>query len=138
MENVARSPEAKIEDNVLIGPQVVIGPGVQIGTGTQIHPGAVIGPGVKIGRNCHIGPHASIFFSLIGDGVTILGGARLGETGFGLAVGPAGAVQTPHFGRVIVQDNVVIGANTCVDRGLFDDTVIMTNAKIDNLSQNRS
>ena len=126
---------AKIEDGAVIGRRVVIGPDVAIGSGTIIRPGAVIGPGVTIGRDCQIGANTVIGFSLIGDRVTILSGTVVGEAGFGLAHGDHGLLDTPHLGRVLIQDDVSIGANVCIDRGLFDDTVIAENAKIDNLCQ---
>ena len=95
----------------------------------------VIGPGVQIGRDCRIGPHASIGFALIGDRVRILAGARIGEPGFGAAWSKDGPVDIPQLGRVILQDGVTVGANTCIDRGAYADTVIGENSKIDNLVQ---
>ncbi|MEM8920895.1 MAG: UDP-3-O-(3-hydroxymyristoyl)glucosamine N-acyltransferase [Pseudomonadota bacterium] len=130
-----RHPDAQIEDGVEIGPNVAIAAGAKIGRGTIIGPGSVIGPGVAIGRNCRIGANVAISCALIGDNVTILAGVTIGETGFGLATGADGAIDTPHFGRVIIQDHVSIGANTTVDRGLFDDTFLGEQVKIDNLCQ---
>jgi UDP-3-O-[3-hydroxymyristoyl] glucosamine N-acyltransferase len=72
-------------------------------------------------------------FALIGDGVALSAGAVIGEAGFGAAAGPSGVVDVPQLGRVILQDNVTIGANSCVDRGAYDDTVVGENTKIDNL-----
>ncbi len=126
---------AHVPDTVQLGPTSVISADVKLGEHCRVLPGAFIGPGVTIGRNCFIGPNASVRFSHIGDNVTIGGGTIVGEIGFGLSIGPAGAVDTPHFGRVIIQDDVSIGANVCVDRGLLQDTVIGQNAKIDNLCQ---
>lgn len=128
-------PSASLEDSVSLGPNVVIGPGAKIGAGTVIRAGSVIGAGVAVGRNCQIGSNVSITCALIGDNVIILSGTTIGETGFGLAPGPDGAQDTPHFGRVIIQDDVSLGANVCVDRGLFEDTVIEHGAKVDNLCQ---
>ena len=130
-----RHPGALIEDNVEVGHGVVIGAGVQIGAGTQIGPHVVIGPGVAIGRGCRIGAGASVGFALIGDGVTIGPGVVIGEPGFAVTVGPNGLMDVPQLGRVIIQDNVSFGPQTCVDRGTFDDTVIGENTKIDNLVQ---
>lgn len=129
------SPDATIHANARIAPGAVIGPGAAIGDGTRIGANAVIGPGVQIGRNCSIGAGASVFCALIGDHVTLLAGARLGEAGFGVMPAPGGVEDAPHFGRVIVQDHVTIGANSCVDRGVFDDTIIGERTKIDNLCQ---
>lgn len=126
-------PEAVLEDGVALSPNVTIGQGARIGRGTRIAPGAVIGPGVLIGRDCVIGPNAVIGFALLGDRVSISAGAVLGEAGFGAAPGPRGMTDLPQLGRVVIQDNVTIGANSCVDRGAFADTTIGENTKIDNL-----
>jgi UDP-3-O-[3-hydroxymyristoyl] glucosamine N-acyltransferase len=125
--------DSELERDVVLGAGAVIGAGAQIGRGTVIGPYAVIGPGVAIGRNCVIGPHASVGFSLIGDRVRILAGARVGEAGFGVTMDQDGAVDIPQLGRVIIQDGVTIGANSCIDRGAWDDTVIGENSKLDNL-----
>jgi len=130
-----RHPGALIEENVEIGHGVIIGAGAQIGAGTQIGPHAVVGPGVAIGRGCRIGAGAVIGVALIGDGVVIGPHAVIGEAGFGVTVGPKGLMDVPQLGRVIIQDNVSIGPQTCVDRGAFDDTVVGENTKIDNLVQ---
>lgn len=131
----AISPDAVLEDEVVVAPGAVIGAGARIGRGTVIGANAVIGPGVAIGRECVIGPRVSIGFALLGDRVRILAGAVIGEPGFGAAAGAKGLVDLPQLGRVILQDGVTIGANTCIDRGAFDDTVIGENTKIDNLVQ---
>ncbi|HEY8618011.1 UDP-3-O-(3-hydroxymyristoyl)glucosamine N-acyltransferase [Phenylobacterium sp.] len=131
----AVSPDARLEDAVVLGPGVVIGEGALIGRGTVIGANSVIGPGVAIGRDCQIGANVTIGFALLGDRVRILAGAVIGEPGFGATVGPAGLIDIPQLGRVILQDGVTIGANSCVDRGAFDDTVIGENTKIDNLVQ---
>jgi UDP-3-O-[3-hydroxymyristoyl] glucosamine N-acyltransferase len=134
-DGVAISPEARIEPGAAIGPGVVIGPGAEIGAGAVIGPNAVIGPGVAIGRGSRIGPRAVIGFALIGDEVQIFAGAVIGQAGFGVAGGARGPVDVPQFGRVILQDRVVIGANAAVDRGAFADTIIGEDTKIDNLCQ---
>ncbi len=121
------------DDSVVVEPGVVLGQGVRIGKGSRIGANTVLGPGVQIGRNCDIGPNVTVRFALLGDRVKIYAGARLGEAGFGAAGGASGPVDVPQLGRVIVQDGVTIGANTCIDRGAFDDTVIGENTKIDNL-----
>jgi UDP-3-O-[3-hydroxymyristoyl] glucosamine N-acyltransferase len=131
----AIDPSAKIEDGARLAPGVVVGPGAQIGAGAEIAPNAVIGPGVTIGRRTRIGANVSIAFALIGDDVTILAGAVIGEQGFGIAGDASGPVDLPHVGRVVIQDRATIGANTTIDRGVFDDTVIGEAAKIDNLCQ---
>jgi UDP-3-O-[3-hydroxymyristoyl] glucosamine N-acyltransferase len=126
-------PSARIGEGAVLGPGVVVGEGASIGAGARIGPNSVIYPGVQIGWRTSIGANVSVRCALIGEGVTILSGAVIGENGFGLAAGPAGAVLTPHFGRVVIQSSVSIGANTTVDRGLFDDTIIGEGAHIDNL-----
>ena len=125
--------EAAEDDSVLIAPGVVLGQGVRIGRGTRIGANTVIGPGVQIGRDCWIGANVSIGFALIGDRVKLLSGARIGEQGFGAAVSRSGPIDIPQLGRVILQDGVTVGANSCIDRGAYDDTVIGENTKIDNL-----
>lgn len=121
------------DDTVVVEPGAVLGQGARIGRNSRIGANTVIGPGVQIGRDCDIGPNVTIRFALIGDRVKIYAGARLGEAGFGAAGGATGPVDVPQLGRVLVQDGVTIGANTCIDRGAFDDTVIGENTKIDNL-----
>ncbi len=128
-------PDAKIEETVTIGHGAVIGAGAEIGAGTTIGPHAVIGPGVAIGRGCQIGAGAVIYCALIGDRVKVGAGVVIGEAGFGVTAGPAGLIDIPQLGRVILQDGVSLGAQTCVDRGAFEDTVIGENTKIDNLVQ---
>ncbi len=125
-------PTATIEDDVVLEHGVVVGPGAAIGRGSRIGPGAVIGPGVAIGRDCRIGARAVIGFALIGDRVVIHAGAVIGEPGFGAVAGERGVIDIPQLGRVIVQDAVTIGANSCIDRGAYDDTSVGENTKIDN------
>ena len=131
----AVSPSAELEPEVTLGPGVVIGAAAQVGRGTRIGANTVIGPGVAIGRDCEISANVTIGFALIGDRVRILAGAAIGEAGFGATVGPKGLIDIPQLGRVILQDGVLIGANSCVDRGAFEDTVVGENTKIDNQVQ---
>jgi UDP-3-O-[3-hydroxymyristoyl] glucosamine N-acyltransferase len=128
-------PDAELEDDVTLAPGVVVGPGARIGRGTRVGAHAVIGPGVQIGREGRIGANTVIGFALIGDRVRILAGAVIGEEGFGVTAASTGALDMPQLGRVILQDGVTVGANSCIDRGAFDDTVIGENTKIDNLVQ---
>lgn len=129
----AIDPTATLEDNVTLGPGVVIGAAASVGAGSVIGPNAVIGPGVALGRRARIGANAHIGFALVGDDVTVLAGSVIGEQGFGVAPEAGAPTDVPHFGRVIVQDRVTIGANCAVDRGVFDDTIIGEGAKLDNL-----
>ncbi len=126
-------PEARVSASAQLEPGCVIGRGAAIGPDVRIGANAVIGPGVQVGKGTRIGAGASVRCALLGDDVRIFPGAVVGETGFGLAAGGVGASLAPHFGRVIMQNNVTLGANSCVDRGLFDDTVIGEGSHIDNL-----
>jgi UDP-3-O-[3-hydroxymyristoyl] glucosamine N-acyltransferase len=127
-------PSARLEQGVTLDPGVVVGPGAEIGAGTVVAANAVIGPGVRIGRQCAIGAHSSLQHSLIGDRVIIHPGCRLGQDGFGYVLGRS-HMKVPQVGRVIVQDDVEIGANSTIDRGASRDTVIGEGTKIDNLVQ---
>jgi UDP-3-O-[3-hydroxymyristoyl] glucosamine N-acyltransferase len=124
---------ARLEAGVRLDPGVVIGPRAEIGAGTVIAAAAVIGPDVRIGRDCVVGANATITHALIGDRVIIHPGVRLGQDGFGFIMGPEGHRKVPQLGRVILQDDVEIGANTTIDRGGLRDTVIGEGTKIDNL-----
>ncbi|SFI74801.1 UDP-3-O-(3-hydroxymyristoyl)glucosamine N-acyltransferase [Methylobacterium brachiatum] len=127
-------PDARLEEGVTVDPGAVIGPGVEIGSGSVIGPNAVIGPGVRIGRDCSIGAGTTLSHALLGNRVILHPGARLGQDGFGFAMGVS-HLKVPQIGRVIVQDDVEIGANTTIDRGASRDTVIGEGTKIDNLVQ---
>jgi UDP-3-O-[3-hydroxymyristoyl] glucosamine N-acyltransferase len=126
---------ARLETDVIVDPGAVIGPGAEIGTGTSIAANAAIGPGVRIGRHCSIGAHCSIIHALIGDRVIIHPGCHIGQDGFGYAMGKASHVKVPQLGRVIIQDDVEVGAGTTIDRGAVRDTVVGEGTKIDNLVQ---
>ena len=128
-------PTAELEEGVIVEPGAVVGPEARIGRGTRIAAGAVIGYRVCIGRDGYIGPSASILHALIGDRVIIHGGVRIGQDGFGFAMGPSGHFKVPQIGRVVIQDDVEIGANTTIDRGALKDTLIGEGTKIDNLVQ---
>ena len=128
-------PDAMVHADARLAPGIVIGAGAAIGAGSEIGANTVIGPGVQIGKDARIGHNVSVMFALLGDHVTLLSGARVGEAGFGVLGSPEGAEDQPHFGRVILQDGVTLGANTCVDRGAFDDTVLGERTKFDNLCQ---
>ena len=127
--------KARLEQGVTVDPGVVIGPGAEIGSGSVIAANAVIGPGVRIGRNCSIGAGASIMHALIGDRVIIHPGCRIGQDGFGYLPDRGRPIKIPQTRRVIIQDDVEIGANTTIDRGGTRDTVIGEGTKIDNLVQ---
>lgn len=129
------APSARVGEGTIVAPNVFISEDVEIGDNCIISFGAVIGRGVKIGHNASIGPHVSISHALIGDRCVIHGGTRIGQDGYGYIGGPSGHFKIPQLGRVIVQDDVEIGANTAIDRGAFGDTIIGEGTKIDNLVQ---
>lgn len=128
-------PEADVEHGAIVEAGAVISAGAAIGAGTIIAPNAIIGPSCRIGRDCFIGPAVSVLNALIGNRVIIHGGARIGQDGFGYVPGRTGPDKVPQLGRVIIQDDVEIGANTTIDRGALGDTVIGEATKIDNLVQ---
>jgi UDP-3-O-[3-hydroxymyristoyl] glucosamine N-acyltransferase len=128
-------PTARLEDNVAVEAGAIVGPAAEIGRGTRIAALAVIGPNVRVGRECSVGPGASIQHALIGDRVIIHPGARIGQDGFGFVPGPNGHAKIPQIGRVIIQNDVEIGANSCIDRGSIRDTVVGEGTKVDNLVQ---
>ena len=126
---------AELEEGVIVEPGAIVGPGVCIGRGSRIASGAVIGARCFIGRDSYIGPNAVVIHALVGDHVIIHAGAKIGQDGFGFAMGRSGHIKVPQIGRVIIQDRVEIGANTCIDRGALKDTIIGEGTKIDNLVQ---
>ncbi len=127
--------EARLEPEVIVDPGAVIGPRAEVGSGSVIGPNVIIGPNVRVGRGCRIGPGVRIANALIGNRVIIHAGVAIGQDGFGFVVGPAGHMKVPQIGRVIIQDDVEIGANATIDRGATRDTVIGEGTKIDNLVQ---
>ncbi len=132
---VAVDPTARVAETAVLGPGVAIAAGVEVGRDTVIGAGTVIGRGVSIGTHCAIGPSVTLSHALIGDRVIVHPGVRVGQDGFGFAPGKDGLVKLPQLGRVIIQDDVEIGANTTIDRGALGDTVIGQGTKIDNLVQ---
>jgi UDP-3-O-[3-hydroxymyristoyl] glucosamine N-acyltransferase len=120
-----------------VHPSVVIAKGVRIGKNTVIMPGCVIGVDVEIGDNCVIYPNVTIYRDTkIGNNVKIHSGSVIGSDGFGYAHTKDGVyVKIYHLGNVVIEDNVEIGANTCVDRGVFGSTIIKKGTIIDNLVQ---
>lgn len=128
-------PTAVLEEGVIVEPGAVVGPEATIGRGSRIAAGAAIGYRVMIGRGCYVGAGATVTHALVGDKVTIHAGVRIGQDGFGFAMGREGHLKVPQVGRVIVQDGVEIGANSCIDRGALKDTIIGEGTKIDNLVQ---
>jgi UDP-3-O-[3-hydroxymyristoyl] glucosamine N-acyltransferase len=129
-------PTARVDASAQIGPLAVIGAGAEIGPGCLIEAGACVGDGVVMGRDCAVGAGVTLSHALLGARVRLLAGARIGQEGFGFAPdGAGGYVTVPQLGRVILEDDVEIGANCCIDRGSMRDTVIGAGSRLDNLVQ---
>jgi UDP-3-O-[3-hydroxymyristoyl] glucosamine N-acyltransferase len=134
------SPAAHIDSSVMIGANVsiaagvVIGAHVSIGAGTRIEANTVINQGVVIGNECWIGSQVTLSHCILGQNVRVHAGVRVGQDGFGFALGTK-HIPVPQLGRVLIEDFVNIGANTTIDRGAGPDTVIGAGAVIDNLVQ---
>lgn len=126
---------ARLEADVTVEPGAVIGPQAEIGSGTVIGANAVIEGMVRIGRDCSIGASTTVANALIGDRVIVHPGCKIGQDGFGFVMGGSGHLKVPQVGRVIIQDDVEIGAGTTIDRGAIRDTMIGQGTKIDNLVQ---
>ena len=135
------APTAIVDESAVIGDGVrieagaVIGKGAEIGRGSLVEANAVVGDAVRVGEDCIIGANATLSHCLLGARVHIYPGARIGQRGFGFAIDPAGHVKVPQLGRVIIEDDVEVGANTTIDRGTGPDTVIGAGSMIDNLVQ---
>ncbi len=128
-------PGATIDPSAEIGPLAVIGERAEIGPRCRIGALAVIGPGVVLGPDCRIGPHASLSHALLGARVYVYPGARIGQEGFGFAISAEGFHSVPQLCRVILEDDVEVGANSTIDRGSLQDTVIGAGSRLDNLVQ---
>lgn len=128
-------PTAHLEDGVTVDPLAVIGPEVEIGAGSVIGSGAVLAANVRIGRDCNIGAGSTVQFALIGNNVLIHPGCHIGQDGYGFIFGSETHLKVPQTGRVIIQNDVEIGAGSTIDRGSLRDTVIGEGTKIDNQVQ---
>ncbi|MBE7210131.1 MAG: UDP-3-O-(3-hydroxymyristoyl)glucosamine N-acyltransferase [Gluconacetobacter diazotrophicus] len=126
---------AEIDPTAAIGAFAVVGRGARIGARSRIGAHATVGRGVVVGADCRIFDHASISHAVIGDRVTLFPGARIGQEGFGFAPGPSGFVSVPQLGRVVLEHDVEVGANSTIDRGSSQDTVIGAGSRLDNLVQ---
>ena len=130
------SPKAKIGANVYVGAFAYIGDGVELGDGSQVYPHATIYDNVKLGSNCIIYPNASIYHDCkLGNNVIVHSGAVIGADGFGFAPNGDSYDKIPQIGIVTIEDNVEIGANTCVDRSTMGSTYLRKGVKLDNLVQ---
>lgn len=134
-------PTASLDASAAIDPTcrieagAVIGAGARLGAACRIGPAAVIGPGVELGEETEVRAGASLAYAIVGRRCVIYEGARIGSEGFGFATKDGRHVRIPHVGRVVIGDDVEIGANTAVDRGTVEDTVIGAGTMIDNLVQ---
>ena len=128
-------PTAQIEEGATIEPGAVIGREANIGRGSTVCAGAILGYRSVPGKDCYIGPGAAVTHAILGNAVIVHAGARIGQDGFGFAMGPAGHLKVPQIGCVRIDDDVEIGANSTIDRGTLSDTVIGRGTKIDNLVQ---
>ncbi|RMH52085.1 MAG: UDP-3-O-(3-hydroxymyristoyl)glucosamine N-acyltransferase [Zetaproteobacteria bacterium] len=138
----ARHPGALIDDtarlaeDVDVGPGCIIAAGVTIGAGSRLDAGVIVEEGAAIGAGCHL--HSGVVVArgcLLGDGVVLQAGAVIGSDGFGYAWDGRDHLKIPQVGRVVLEDGVEVGANSCIDRGAIGDTVIGAGSKIDNLVQ---
>ena len=127
---------AKIGENCYIAPFVVIGEGCEIGDNCHILDGTSIGDGAKVGNNSLLYAHVTVYHDCrIGNDCILHSGCVIGADGFGFAPTAAGYNKIPQTGIVIIEDNVEIGANTCVDRATMGATIIHSGVKLDNLIQ---
>ena len=130
------APTAKIGENTYIGPFACVGDNAVIGDNTSLHPHATVGSGAKVGSDCILYPHATVYHDCrVGNGCILHAGSVIGADGFGFAPSPEGYEKIPQIGIVILEDNVEIGANTCIDRATMGATVIHKGVKLDNLIQ---
>ena len=130
------SEKAKIGQNVYIGPFSVVEDGAVIGDNTQIYPHVIVGEGASVGADCILYPHVTIYYGCkVGNRCILHAGSVIGADGFGFAPTPQGYNKIPQIGIVQLEDDVEIGANTCIDRSTMGRTVIHKGVKLDNLIQ---
>lgn len=130
------SDQAEVDAQAWIGPQSVVEAGARIAAGVQVGPGCFIGAGVRIGADCHLVANVTLCDGVrLGARVRIFPGAVIGADGFGFAKDGPGWFKIPQLGSVVIGDDVEIGANTTIDRGALQDTVIGNGVKLDNQIQ---
>jgi UDP-3-O-[3-hydroxymyristoyl] glucosamine N-acyltransferase len=127
--------DAQVDASAEVGPFVLVEAGAEVGAHCRIGPYAAIGPGVVLGPECRIGAHASLSHAVLGARVYIHAGARIGQEGFSFASTDKGFLSVPHLGRVVLGDDVEVGANTTIDRGSTGDTAIGAGSRLDNQVQ---
>ena len=130
------APTAKIGQNVYIAPFACVGDNAEIGDNTSLHPHATVGSGAKVGSNCILYPHVTVYHDCrVGNNCILHAGSVVGADGFGFAPSPEGYEKIPQIGIAILENNVEIGANTCIDRATMGATIIRKGVKLDNLIQ---
>lgn len=129
------APGAEVDPSAEIGPFACIEAGARIGARTRVGPFCSIAAGVVVGTDCRLGPHTSLSHAVVGDRVVMHPGSRIGQEGFGFAKTKTGFLTVPQLGRVLLEDDVELGANTTVDRGSMQDTVVGAGSRLDNFVQ---
>lgn len=130
------APTAKIGENVYLAPFACVGDNAEIGDGTELHPHATVGRGAKVGKNCILYTNCNVYHDCrVGNNCILHSGSVVGADGFGFAPSPEGYEKIPQIGIAILEDNVEIGANTCIDRATMGATIIRKGVKLDNLIQ---
>ena len=130
------APTAKIGENVYIAPFACVGDNAEIGDNTSLHPHATVGSGAKVGHDCILYPNVTVYHDCrVGNHCILHAGSVVGADGFGFAPSPEGYEKIPQIGIVVLEDNVEIGANTCIDRATMGATIIRKGVKLDNLIQ---
>ena len=127
------SESAAVAESAEIGANCVIEAGAEIGARSVVKANCTIGPGVVVGPDCIIGPNATLSHCIIGARCRIHPGVRIGNRGFGFTMDPEGYLDIPQLGRVVLENDVEVGANSTIDRGAGPDTHIGAGCKIDNL-----
>lgn len=130
------APTAKIGENVYLAPFACVGDHAEVGDNTELHPHATIGRNAKVGKNCILYTNSNVYHDcIVGDNCILHSGSVIGADGFGFAPTPNGYDKIPQIGIAILEDDVEIGANTCVDRATMGATIIRKGVKLDNLIQ---
>ena len=130
------APTAKIGENVYLAPFACVGDHAEVGDNTELHPHATVGRNAKVGKNCILYTNSNVYHDcIVGDNCILHSGSVIGADGFGFAPTPNGYDKIPQIGIAILEDDVEIGANTCVDRATMGATIIRKGVKLDNLIQ---
>ena len=130
------APTAKIGENVYLAAFACVGDNAEIGDGTELHPHATVRRGAKVGKNCILYTNCNVYHDCrVGNNCILHSGSVVGADGFGFAPSPDGYEKIPQIGIAILEDNVEIGANTCIDRATMGATIIRKGVKLDNLIQ---